>query len=104
MPEYLTSGMRLYLDHLVDWKTLLTLWKGDGVDVGAEVDAYRTVLETTASITSNLEAAARAHWADGAELTSAEKTAARPSIPSAGGSAVVNSTGNACSRLARPGS
>jgi len=83
LPEYLSSGMRLYLDHLVDWKTLLTLWKGAGVDVEAEVGAYRTLLETAAGIAGGLEGEARDHWTDVAELT-ADGGAASPAHIRAG--------------------
>jgi len=69
VPDYLTAGNRLYLERLGDWKTILTLWKGEDVDVEAEVGAYRTLLETTAAIAAELEDTAREHWADEAELT-----------------------------------
>ncbi len=69
MSEYFGPGMRLYVDRLVDWETLLGLWKGAGVDVGAEVSAYRQILETTAAIASELEEPARRHWEAEARLT-----------------------------------
>ncbi len=69
MAEYLTAGMRLYLERLTDWPTLLRLWKGDDTDVEAEVGAYRTLLETAGAIASGLEADAREHWAEEGSLT-----------------------------------
>ncbi len=35
MPDYLSPGMQLYLDRLVDWDALLKLWRGESVDVEA---------------------------------------------------------------------
>jgi hypothetical protein len=69
LASYLTEGMRLYLDRLVDWQTLLRLWKGDGVDVEAEVGAYRTMLETTAAIAEELAPECRRLWAEEGMLT-----------------------------------
>src|SRR5262245_27746290 len=67
--DYLSAGMRLYLERLTDWSTLLRLRKGDSGDVEAEVGAYRSVLETTAAIAADLEQAAREHWAEEGELS-----------------------------------
>ena len=50
MADFFSPGMRLYLEKLVDWDSLLALRQGDDVDVEAEVGAYRTILETTASL------------------------------------------------------
>jgi len=69
MPDFFVPGMRLYLEKLVDWEALLTLRQGDGVDVEAEVDAFRTILETTASMAESFQPAAREHWFVEAELT-----------------------------------
>jgi alkylation response protein AidB-like acyl-CoA dehydrogenase len=69
MTDYYNSGMRLYLDHLVDWKTLLEIRSGGTVDVDAEVGAYRTILETAAALAASFEPQARKNWAAVAELT-----------------------------------
>ncbi len=69
MADYLGAGMRLYLERLTDWSTLLQLRKGDDGDVVAEVGAYRSVLETTAAIAADLEPTAREHWAEEGELS-----------------------------------
>ncbi|MDH3519044.1 MAG: acyl-CoA dehydrogenase family protein [Myxococcales bacterium] len=69
MPDFFVPGMRLYLDELIDWQGLLTLRQGDGVDVEAEVGAYRTILETAAALAESFQPAAREHWAAEAELT-----------------------------------
>lgn len=69
MADFFSPGMRLYLEKLVDWEFLLALRQGDDVDVEAEVGAYRTILETTASLAESFQPAAREHWADEAELT-----------------------------------
>ena len=62
MADYFVPTMRLYLDRLVDWKALLPLRAGDGADVEAEVEAYRTILETTAQLAESFQAEAREHW------------------------------------------
>lgn len=69
MADYFVPTMRLYLDELVDWDTLLPLRSGDDVDVGAEVGAYRTILETTAQLAESFQAEARERWAEEASLT-----------------------------------
>ena len=69
MTDYFNPGMRLYLEKLVDWERFLTLRGGDAVDVGAEVGAYQTILETTAALAESFEEAARENWAAEAELT-----------------------------------
>jgi alkylation response protein AidB-like acyl-CoA dehydrogenase len=67
--DYFSAAMRLYLDELVDWEQLLTLSRGEGADVEAEVGAFRTVLETTAALAETFEPAARENWSAEAELT-----------------------------------
>jgi len=69
MPDYFTPSMRLYIDRLVNWEMLLKLRGGPDVDVEAEVGAYRTILETTASLAQSFEKAGREKWAAPAELT-----------------------------------
>ena len=54
MADYFTTGMRLYLDHLVDWKELLEIRGGGAVDVDAEVGAYRTILETASALAASI--------------------------------------------------
>ena len=69
MKDYYTPGIRLYIDQLVDWEALLTLRSGENVDVESEVGAYRTILETVASLAADFEKPARDNWAEEAELT-----------------------------------
>jgi alkylation response protein AidB-like acyl-CoA dehydrogenase len=69
MADYFGATMRLYLDRLVDWEQLLTLRRGEAVDLDTEVGAYRTILETAASLVESFEADAREHWAEEASLT-----------------------------------
>lgn len=69
MPDYLAPAMRLYVDQLIDWKSLLALRSGEDVDVEAEVGAYGTVLETVAQLAESFEAPAREAWEAVAELT-----------------------------------
>jgi len=67
--DYFNAGMRLYLDHLVDWEALLSLRAGEAVDLEAEIGAYRTILETAASLAASFEPEARKNWAVEAEAT-----------------------------------
>ena len=83
MPDFFVPGMRLYLDQLVDWESLLTLRQGESVDVEAEVGAYRTVLETTAALAESFQPAAREHWSDEAQLTSDGGAESAPHIQAA---------------------
>jgi alkylation response protein AidB-like acyl-CoA dehydrogenase len=69
VPDFFNPGMRLYLDRMTDWERLLRLRLGDGADVEAEVGAYRTILETTATMAESFQPDAREHWADEAVLT-----------------------------------
>jgi alkylation response protein AidB-like acyl-CoA dehydrogenase len=69
MSDYFTPTMRLYLEHLVDWKGLLTLRRGEPVDAEAELGAFRTILETVGSLAASLERPAREAWFAEAELT-----------------------------------
>jgi hypothetical protein len=61
--------MRLYLDRLVDWEALLSLRAGEAVDLETEIGAYRTILETAASLAASFEPEARKNWAVEAETT-----------------------------------
>jgi alkylation response protein AidB-like acyl-CoA dehydrogenase len=76
MSRYYASTMRLYVDHLVDWETYLRLRNGGTPDVESEVGAFRSILETAASLAQGFERRARDHWEDEAELV--EDGGARP--------------------------
>jgi alkylation response protein AidB-like acyl-CoA dehydrogenase len=67
--EYLNSGMRLYLERMVDWEGILTLRRGEAVDTRAEIDSFRLVLETVAGLAESFEQPAREHWAQEAQFT-----------------------------------
>jgi len=67
--DFFVPTMRLYLDKMVDWETLLRLRSGDAVDVEAEVGAYATVLETTAQLAESFQDECREKWAEEAHLT-----------------------------------
>jgi len=69
MSSYYAPSMRLYVDRLVDWAGYLRLRDGAASEVAAEVDAFRSVLETTAQLAESFERGAREHWGDEAELT-----------------------------------
>jgi len=69
MRDYFNRSMRLYLEKLIDWERLLGLLRQGKVDCEAEVGAYRSVLETVASLASTFERPAREAWNAEAELT-----------------------------------
>ena len=69
MADYFVPGMHLYLDQLIDWETILTLKRGSQTDVETDVAAFRSVLETAASLAESFEPDARKHWRAEAELT-----------------------------------
>jgi len=69
LADYFLPSMRLYLDQLVDWKTILSLRAGGDADVDAELGAFRTILETTARLAESFQAEARERWAEEATLT-----------------------------------
>lgn len=76
MGSYFAPTMRLYLERLVDWPTILRLRSGGTPDVAGELGAFRTVLETTAQLAESFERPARENWEAEAELT--EDGGARP--------------------------
>jgi alkylation response protein AidB-like acyl-CoA dehydrogenase len=69
VPDFFVPGMRLYVDQLIDWESLLALRGGDDVDTEAEVGAFRTILETTASLAESFQPAGRERWHEEATLT-----------------------------------
>ena len=50
MAAYLHDGFLVYLDKMVDWEGYFDLRKGSGVDVDAEREAMRGVLDTCAEV------------------------------------------------------
>ncbi|HME70535.1 MAG TPA: acyl-CoA dehydrogenase family protein [Myxococcota bacterium] len=69
MNAYFDATMRLYLEKLIDWDSLLRLLREGKVEREAEVGAYRSVLETVAALASTFERPAREAWDAAAELT-----------------------------------
>ena len=69
MLDYYNSAMRLYVERLVDWETILTLRRGEAVDTASEKEAFGLVLETVAGLAQGFERPAREHWTKEAELT-----------------------------------
>ncbi|MGH0029027.1 MAG: acyl-CoA dehydrogenase family protein [Myxococcota bacterium] len=69
MADFYGPGMRLYIEKMIDWENLLTLRRGEQVDVEAEIGAFSTVLETTAQLAESFQAEAREHWHEEATLT-----------------------------------
>ena len=68
MSDYFDATMRLYLEKLLDWDSLLGLLRDGKVDREAEVGAYRSVLETVAALAESFERPAREAWEAEAEL------------------------------------
>jgi alkylation response protein AidB-like acyl-CoA dehydrogenase len=68
MSDYFDATMRLYLEKLVDWDSLLELLREGKVDRESEVGAYRSVLETVAALAATFERPAREAWEAEAEL------------------------------------
>ncbi len=68
MAAYLHDGFLVYLDHMVDWEGYFDLRKGGGVDVDAEREALRGVLDTCAEICAGIEPDARAGWEESSTL------------------------------------
>jgi alkylation response protein AidB-like acyl-CoA dehydrogenase len=76
--DYFNPTMRLYVDRLVDWEEILRLRRGEAIDRESEIGAYRTVLETVASLAQSFERPARENWAAEAELVPADGGAQSP--------------------------
>jgi hypothetical protein len=60
--EFFNDDMRLFIDHRVDWGRWFRLKRGEGVDVVAEVETFKTILQTTGEICAEIGADARDHW------------------------------------------
>lgn len=72
MASYLNDAILLYLDRLVDWDSYFRFRKGFDVDVTAEKDTLRVILETAAEICASIEPEARAGWETPARLEDGE--------------------------------
>ena len=72
MAGYLHDGILVYLDKLIDWEAHFRSLKGDDVDVEAEREALKGVLETCAEICQDIEQESRAGWGDEAKLVDGE--------------------------------
>ena len=60
--EFFKDDMRLFIDHRVDWARYFRLKRGEGVDATAEVETFKTILQTTGEICAEIGAGARDHW------------------------------------------
>ena len=60
--DFFNDDMRLFIDHRVDWARFFRLKRGEGVDAAAEVETYKTILQTTGEICAEIAAGARDHW------------------------------------------
>jgi alkylation response protein AidB-like acyl-CoA dehydrogenase len=69
LTDYLAPTMRLYVEKLIDWETLLRLKTSAAPEVETEVGAYREILETVAALAKSFERPARENWHLEAQLT-----------------------------------
>jgi 3-(methylsulfanyl)propanoyl-CoA dehydrogenase len=60
--DFFNDDMRLFIDRRVDWPRYFRLKRGDEVDAAAEVETYKTILQTTGEICAEIAADAREHW------------------------------------------
>jgi alkylation response protein AidB-like acyl-CoA dehydrogenase len=72
MSRYLNDVVRIYMDELTDWGSVLRMRKGADVDVDAEKAALLEVLETAAAICEEIEPDAREGWEKASELVDGE--------------------------------
>jgi alkylation response protein AidB-like acyl-CoA dehydrogenase len=70
--RYLNDVVRIYMDELIDWDSVLRMRKGADVDVEAEKAALLEVLETAAAICEEIEPEARRGWGEAAQLVDGE--------------------------------
>ena len=52
--EFFNDDMRLFIDHRVDWARYFSLKRGDGVDAAAEVETYKSILQTSGEICAEI--------------------------------------------------
>ena len=72
MSGYLNGSVLLYVNQLIDWESFYAWSRGADVDVEAERAALVEILETTASICSEIEEFSRAGWEQAARLEDGE--------------------------------
>src|SRR5262245_1257850 len=60
--DFFNDDMRLFIDHRVDWARYFQLKRGNDVDPVAEVETYKTILESTGEICADIGRDARDHW------------------------------------------
>ncbi len=66
--EFFHRDMQFYIDHGVDWERYFRLRRGEGVDVAAEIDTFKTILQTCGEICEDIAAEAREHWHEEVKL------------------------------------
>jgi alkylation response protein AidB-like acyl-CoA dehydrogenase len=72
MSRYLNDVVRIYMDEMTDWASLLRMRKGGDVDVEAEKAALLEVLETAGAICEEIEPLAREGWENASRLVDGE--------------------------------
>jgi alkylation response protein AidB-like acyl-CoA dehydrogenase len=66
--EFFNSDMQLFLGNRMDWERYFKLRHGAEVNVTAELETYRSVLQTLDEICVDIAAGARDHWHEEAKL------------------------------------
>ena len=66
--EFFNTDMQLFLDHRVDWQRYFRLRRTDSVNVGEEIETYKTILRTLGEVCEDIEAGARDRWHEEVKL------------------------------------
>jgi alkylation response protein AidB-like acyl-CoA dehydrogenase len=66
--EFFNTDMQRFLEHRVDWARYFRLRRTDAVNVGEELETYKTILQTLAEVCEDIEAGARDHWHEEVKL------------------------------------
>jgi alkylation response protein AidB-like acyl-CoA dehydrogenase len=70
--EYFNADMALFLDHRVEWTRYFQRRQGGDTNVAAELDIYRSILQTAAQVCEDIEERSRDHWEEAAQLKDGE--------------------------------
>jgi alkylation response protein AidB-like acyl-CoA dehydrogenase len=70
--DFFHSDMELFVDHRVDWKRYFYYRDPGDRDVAGEIATYKLILRTLGEICRDIEAGAKEHWHEEAELRNGE--------------------------------
>ncbi|MBI4516060.1 MAG: acyl-CoA dehydrogenase family protein [Deltaproteobacteria bacterium] len=60
--DFFHRDMHLFIDHRVDWPRYFRLCRGEAASVAEELDTYKAIMRTTATVCEDIAENARAHW------------------------------------------